>query len=656
MFENESNGRNSSTMNNEMDNNRPIPFIQQSPIVKPTRRKEVLSKIHFIVCCIGYSVGLGNIWRFPYLAMIHGGGSFLIAYLVMTVFVGAPLFVLELAMGQYAGKSPVIFFANMFPVFSGVGLAMLTVTALVMIYYSVILAWILIYIFSSFSKVLPWSFCDTSWCSSECFSADQYAECARQNKTLFNGTCFLTSNLCQMFGYKFSNATHCYGPLNSSSLNYSTINDLPLHRIPSAVDYYTNHVLDMSNGIDDIGSIKWQLVIALLIAWVLVFVCLFRSSYTSGKLIYFTALFPWLLLIILLIKSVTLDGAINGILFFFTPQLRRLLEAEIWGDAAVQVLFSLGTTFGVLISLSTNNPFYNNCIRDGVVVVICDTLSSFVAGVAVFAVLGSMAIDLNVSVDKIVPSGLEVTFITIPEAVTSFVMPPFWAVLFFAMLLTLGLDSQYTAVASIQIAIEDFLPKLKSYPIHVLGGICCVGFVLGLPMTTEAGIFIFKLFDKYAIAWSLLIIGILECVIVMWLYGRCSDNANGFAEHIEDMIGREVSGFWMACWKLFIPVGLSILLLSQWLSDNGLQFGHYKFPNWANAVGYLLSMLSVVIIPVVAVYHVIKMQRHKKDAKVLFYPTELWGPSCQFKENNGCTGKLFHNPLNVHKLGCHRMS
>lgn len=64
-------------------------------------------QVEFLLSCIGYCVGLGNVWRFPYLAYESGGGAFLIPYLIMLVLCGIPLFMMELSFGQFAGLGPV---------------------------------------------------------------------------------------------------------------------------------------------------------------------------------------------------------------------------------------------------------------------------------------------------------------------------------------------------------------------------------------------------------------------------------------------------------------------------------------------------------------------------------------------------------------------
>lgn len=76
-------------------------------------------KIEFFLACVGYAVGLGNVWRFPYLCFKNGGGAFLIPYLCMLFLCGMPLFFMELSLGQYIALGPVTSWAAICPLLKG---------------------------------------------------------------------------------------------------------------------------------------------------------------------------------------------------------------------------------------------------------------------------------------------------------------------------------------------------------------------------------------------------------------------------------------------------------------------------------------------------------------------------------------------------------
>ena len=136
------------------------------------------SKWEFIFSCVGLSVGIGgissiinigikivssltfsgNVWRFPSLAYGNGGGSFLICYFTLLLFIGKPMYYMELALGQFTQRGPVAIW-SMCPLGRGIGIAQCIVSLIVAIYYNVIMAYCLYYIFSSFTSTVPWSYC-----------------------------------------------------------------------------------------------------------------------------------------------------------------------------------------------------------------------------------------------------------------------------------------------------------------------------------------------------------------------------------------------------------------------------------------------------------------------------------------------------------------
>lgn len=152
-----------------------------------------------------------------------------------------------------------------------------------------------------------------------------------------------------------------------------------------------------------------------------------------------------------------LPGSIDGIRYYLTPDFNALYDANVWVDAATQVFFSLGPGFGVLLAFASYNKFHNNVYRDAVMTSAINSATSFLAGFVIFSVLGYMAKRLDVDVRDIAAEGPGLVFIVYPEAISTMPAGPIWAVIFFLMLLTLGLDS------SVIIKKINALISLKSF-------------------------------------------------------------------------------------------------------------------------------------------------------------------------------------------------
>lgn len=107
-------------------------------------------------------MGLGNIWRFPFVALENGGGAFVIPYIIVLILIGKPSYFMEMAVGQFCSGNSVKVF-NCVPILKGVGMGQAIATIFVSTYYSATMAITLRYLVDSFRPTLPWSVCKPEW-------------------------------------------------------------------------------------------------------------------------------------------------------------------------------------------------------------------------------------------------------------------------------------------------------------------------------------------------------------------------------------------------------------------------------------------------------------------------------------------------------------
>ena len=150
---------------------------------------------------------------------------------------------------------------------------------------------------------------------------------------------------------------------------------------------------------------------------------------------------PYVLLTILLIRGITLPGAADGIKFYLVPELGKLTETEVWIDAAVQIFYSVGAGFGVHLAYASYNKFHNNCYRDCVVTSFVNSFTSFFSGFVIFTYLGYMSWLQNKDIKQVAEQGPGLVFEVYPEAIATLPASQIWSVLFFVMLIFLGMDS-----------------------------------------------------------------------------------------------------------------------------------------------------------------------------------------------------------------------
>ncbi|OBS71153.1 hypothetical protein A6R68_00306, partial [Neotoma lepida] len=120
--------------------------------------------------------------------------------------------------------------------------------------------------------------------------------------------------------------------------------------------FWYRQTLNISSDISNPGTIQWKLFLCLVACWSTVYLCVIRGIESTGKAIYFTALFPYLVLTIFLIRGLTLPGATEGLIYLFTPNMKILQNPRVWLDAATQIFFSLSLAFGGHIAFASYNP------------------------------------------------------------------------------------------------------------------------------------------------------------------------------------------------------------------------------------------------------------------------------------------------------------
>uniref|UniRef100_A0A8C1DNW0 Transporter n=1 Tax=Cyprinus carpio carpio TaxID=630221 RepID=A0A8C1DNW0_CYPCA len=549
--------------NNAGYNSNPVPVIIQTE-----SRDKWSKKMDFLLSVIGFAVDLGNVWRFPYICYQNGGGAFLIPYVLMAVFGGVPLFYMELALGQFHRTGAISIWKHICPIFKGIGFAICIIALYVSFYYNTIIAWALFYFYSSFSSTLPWTSCDNAWNTENC--------------------------------------TNYFGKDNVTWTNYS--------RSP-AEEFYTRNVLAVheSSGLGDVGYIRWQLMLCLFLIFTIVYFSLWKGVKTSGKVVWVTATLPYVVLLILMIRGATLPGAWKGVVFYLNPKWEKLKETSVWVDAAAQIFFSLGPGFGVLLALSSYNPFNNNCYRDAIVTSLVNCLTSFVSGFVIFTVLGYMAEQRNVNVEDVARDKGELSFfcaasnpkyllfITYPEAIANMVGSTFFAVIFFVMMITLGLDSTFGGLEAIITAVMDEYPDTLSHrrELFVLG-LVVVCFLGSLSTLTNGGAYVVKLLEEFGVGSPIIAIVFLEATAVSWFYG-----INRFSNDIKSMLGYTPGLFWKVCWVAISPAFLAYIIISSLLNPQPLTLFDYEFPDWSITVGYIIGASSFMWIPIYMVYKLV---------------------------------------------------
>ncbi|KTG03559.1 hypothetical protein cypCar_00017088, partial [Cyprinus carpio] len=466
-------------------------------------------QMDFIMSCVGFAVGLGNVWRFPYLCYKNGGGLGLASMVI-------------------------VFFCNT--------------------YYIMVLAWALYFLAHSFTSPLPWATCGHEWNTVNC-------------TTNFSRVCL--------------NQSLSPSPPNVSSLNTSASCLEHTGLRSSVMEFWERKVLRLSGGLDEVGDISGYMVLCLLATWVIVYFCIWKGVKSAGKelqwfswknmsstvmcvqVVYFTAVFPYLVLVVLFVHGVSLPGALNGITYYLKPNWSKLSEAQVWIDAATQIFFSYAIGLGALTALGSYNRFNNNCYQDAFILALINSGTSFFAGFVVFSVLGFMAAEQGVDISNVAESGPGLAFIAYPKAVSLMPLAPLWAVLFFLMLLVLGLDSQ-----------------VRLHPL----------------------IYDKDLKSEY------------KCI-----------SADRFMDNVACMIGYRPLPYMKWCWSYVTPVVCMGVFFFHVVNYKRLVYNAvYVYPWWGEVLGWFLALSSMLCIPLTVLYKLLHCKGSLME-RWQHLTTPIWG-------------------------------
>ncbi|XP_011304784.1 sodium-dependent nutrient amino acid transporter 1 [Fopius arisanus] len=557
----------------------PVPQ-ESSPATQSEEKPEWSGNLQFLMACIATSVGLGNVWRFPYTAYENGGGAFLIPYIIVLIIIGKPFYYMEAAMGQFTSRSCAGLW-DLTPAMRGLGFGQAFVGSYVVSYYCSLMALALFYLVASFQGELPWTYC---W--------DQWTD-----------------------------------PCVSQHSNLSEVQASGVKVTGSAELYFRKEVLRETDYIESgIGLPSWRLTICLALTWLSVFIVLHRGIQDTGKAVYFLAIFPYIIMIALLIRAVTLEGAGSGIMFFITPNWDKLWDPHVWYAAITQCFFSLSVCFGPIVTYSSHNRFFHPMHRDVMIVTTLDTLTSLMAGCTIFAILGNLAYEMGTDdIASVVKGGTGLAFISYPDALGRFsFVPQVFSVLFFIMIFVLGLGTAMALAGTVFLAACEYLPNAKKWLVTLV--ISVIGFAVGLIYITPGGQWLVALVDYYGGTLVAIVVGVLEIISVCWIYGL-----SNFLNDVEFMLGVRPGVHWRLCWLLITPGLMIVIMIYTFCIYSPLKYDGKYYPDWAYVVGWILFSLAMVQIPGWVVYYVDKQYKLSilEAIKTAFTPATTWGPKCQ---------------------------
>ncbi|AZA11127.1 sodium-dependent transporter [Corynebacterium gerontici] len=458
------------------------------------QRETFSSRWVFILAAIGSAVGLGNIWRFPYVAYDNGGGAFLVPYLIALLTAGIPLLFLDYALGhRYRGSAPLVY-RRIKRWAEPVGWFQVGVSFFITIYYAAIIAWAALYTVKSAN--LAWG----------------------DDPATYFGESFLKAD-------------------NSASFSFDFV---PAISLTLAIVWIAA-VIVLAMGVDaGIGRVS-KLFMPLL-----------------------TVLF-----LIVVVRSVFLDGAAKGLDAFFSPNWDALRNPTVWISAYGQIFFSLSVCFGIMLTYASYLKPRTNLSGTGLVTAFANSSFEVLAGIGVFAALGFMATQQGVEVDEVATSGIGLAFVAFPAIINQMPMGALFGVLFFGSLTIAGFTSLFSLFEVVVSAIKDKL-SLPRKTTAIGLGIIMAGISL-LMFSTTSGLMHLDIVDKFTNNVGIVAIALIAIVVLDWVLRRIDE----FSLHLNMVSSFHVGTMWRICVVNLTSLVLGFTLIQELLKLLDEPYGGY---------------------------------------------------------------------------------
>jgi NSS family neurotransmitter:Na+ symporter len=283
--------------------------------------------------------------------------------------------------------------------------------------------------------------------------------------------------------------------------------------------YFATEILHLSDGIDIPGGFQWSILGALILGYLVALYALRKNVSSLGPVVKITATAPFILLLILLVRGVTLPGAEEGIRALFIPDWSALGNIKLWQAAIGQSFFSASLAMTYFIVAASHRPPGSEIPRTSAWILVGNFGVSILAGITVFSTIGFMAAQQGVPVSEAATGGPMLVFSILPTAVS--LMPTgaiFFAALLFLVVITLAIDSIFGILEVVAGAFHDLWAKRFSY-FKVLVGVILVCGIGAFPFLMGSGMYYLDIIDHFVAGYCLLILGMLETIVVAYVIG-----------------------------------------------------------------------------------------------------------------------------------------
>ena len=436
------------------------------------------SNLSFILAMVGSAVGLGNIWRYPYVLYSNGGGAFYIPYIVAILLMGVPFLILEYGVGYNFKSSFPKAIRKINSKAEFLGWLLPISVFIIMIYYSCILGWDGIYVILSFFK---------GW------GAD-----------------------------------------------------------PNT--YFATTLLQSSESVSGITNFIPVIAIAMLIGWAIIWYISHKDLEEGlGKVSKILVPLLFIIMIIIVLFSLTLPGAMIGLKELFAPDWSLLLDFNIWMAAFGQIIFSLSLGMSIAFTYASYTGEESDLITNTLSIAFANCAFENFCALGVFSILGYMSLQSGTAVADLVTQGTGLVFVAYPTVLNvlgqyAYVIGP----LFFLTVYLAGLTSILSTIEPLAFSIQNKFTWSRKKTMTIL---CLIGAVLSMMYATAYGGTLLGYVDAYINQIAILFGVILECIVFAWIFK--SENIIPVLNQRSRTI--KLGKWWTVIVKFILPLFITIV-------------------------------------------------------------------------------------------------
>ncbi|WP_227937453.1 sodium-dependent transporter [Alkalihalobacillus deserti] len=481
-------------------------------------REQWGTRAGFILAAIGSAVGLGNIWRFPYVAYENGGGAFFLPYLFALLTAGIPLLIMEFTLGhKYRGSAP-LSYARLNKKTEWIGWWQVAISFVISSYYAVIIAWAMAYTYFAVNQ--RWGE-DTGG--------------------------FLMGD-------------------------------------------YLKRVDIVSGGAPgDIGSLVPGVFIPLILVWIVTLGVLFKGV-KRGIEVANRIFIPLLVVmfLIIVVRAVTLEGAMIGLDAFFKPNWSEIMTPGVWVAAYGQIFFSLSIAFAIMITYSSYLPKKSDINNNAFITGFSNSSFELLAGIGVFAAIGFMANASGVEVSEVASAGIGLAFVVFPEIINTFPgMNGLFGVLFFGSLVLAGLSSLISIVETFVSGLQDKFRVSRFKAVAIGGGLSAL---ISILFATQGGLFFLDAADYFINQFGVALAGLVSVIAVSWFVKKLpelQDHANGVSDF-------RTGTWWKVCLRIITPLVLGYMFIQNTIENVTKNYEGYP-TSFLIYSGWAVAVLAIIV-------------------------------------------------------------